>query len=178
MPDRKDASWPGKVEIGIGLNAGPCCVGNMGSARRLSYSLIGDTVNLASRIEGLTKPYGVTILIGEELARELPAFATVEVDRVRVVGRDRPATVHALLGDEELAGSPTFAAFAVRHAKLLDDYRNRNWDEAERGLDQNEAVAANFGLAKLYVRYRASIREYREYPPGEGWDGVTIAETK
>jgi len=178
MPDQKDVSWPGRVEIGIGLNAGPCCVGNMGSARRLSYSLIGDTVNLASRIEGLTKSYGVRILLGEELARHLPDFATLEVDRVRVVGRERPATVHALLGDEALAGSPDFAAFSLRHEKLLDDYRNRNWDEAERGVAENLEGAAKLGLAKLYVRYRASIGACRENPPGDGWDGVTVAETK
>jgi adenylate cyclase len=178
MPGRKDASWPGRMEIGIGLNAGPCCVGNMGSAQRLSYSLIGDTVNLASRIEGLTKGYGVRILMGEELAQALPTFATLEVDRVRVVGRDKPATIHALLGDEEVAGSDVFRAFAERHAKLLDDYRNRRWDEAEQALAQNEAAAADYGLAKLYVRYRASIRACRECPPGEGWEGVTVAETK
>ena len=178
MPANKEASWPGRVEIGIGLNAGPCCVGNMGSARRLSYSLIGDTVNLASRIEGLTKGYGVSILMGEELAGALPAFATVEVDRVRVVGRDRPATIHALLGDEGLAQSEAFTAFAARHAKLLADYRQRRWDEAERALAENEAAAADYGLARLYARYRASIRAFREHPPGEGWDGVTVAETK
>lgn len=178
MPKRSEESWPGKVEIGIGLNAGPCCVGNMGSARRLSYSLIGDTVNLASRIEGLCKPYGVRILMGDGLARALPAFATLEVDRVRVVGREKPATVHALLGDEDLARSPDFAAFALRHAKLLDDYRNRRWDEAEEGVAANEADAAGHGLARLYDRYRASIRACRANPPGEGWDGVTVAETK
>lgn len=178
MPGRADASWPGKVEIGIGLNSGPCCVGNMGSARRLSYSLIGDTVNLASRIEGLTKPYGIPILMGEELARELPAFATLEVDRVRVVGRERPATIHALLGDEALAESATFAVFALRHSRLLEEYRNRNWDEAERALDENAGQAAELGLGRLYARYRASIAACRENPPGEGWDGVTVAETK
>jgi adenylate cyclase len=178
MPEREDVAWPGKVEIGIGLNAGPCCVGNMGSAKRLSYTLIGDTVNLASRIEGLSKPYGIPILLGEELARHLPDFATLEVDRVRVVGRDRPATIHALLGDEQLARSPAFAAFARRHAKLLDDYRSRNWDEAERAVDENLEAATNLGLAKLYARYRASIATCREHPPGEGWDGVTVAETK
>lgn len=178
MPMRADKSWPGRVEIGIGLNSGPCCVGNMGSAQRLSYSLIGDTVNLASRIEGLCKPYGIRILMGEELARELPDFATLEVDRVRVVGRDRTATVFALLGDEALAQSPAFAAFAVRHARLLDDYRQRRWDEAEQALTENEEAAAGYGLAALYERYRGSIRACREHPPGEGWNGVTVAQTK
>jgi adenylate cyclase len=178
MPERKEASWPGRVEIGIGLNAGPCCVGNMGSAQRLSYSLIGDTVNLASRIEGLTKGYGVRILMGEELARALPGFAILEVDRVRVVGRDRPATIHALLGDEALARSPAFTAFAARHAKLLDDYRSRRWDEAEEALAQNEETAGGYGLLKLYGRYGASIRACREQPPGEEWEGITVAETK
>lgn len=178
MPERKDAPWPGRVEIGIGLNAGPCCVGNMGSAQRLSYSLIGDTVNLASRIEGLSKPYGIRILLGEELARDLPAFATLEVDRVRVVGRERPATIYALLGDEALAGSPDFAAFALEHSRLLADYRARRWDEAEQGLDRNLAAATGYGLEKLYGRYRASIAACRARPPGEDWDGVTVAESK
>jgi adenylate cyclase len=178
MPARTDVSWPGRVEIGIGLNAGPCCVGNMGSDRRLSYSLIGDTVNLASRIEGLTKGYGIRILMGEELARELPGFATLEVDRVRVVGRDRPATVYALLGDEALARSPAFRAFAACHAELLTFYRSRRWDEAEQALSDNEKAASGYGLAKLYAGYRASIQACRERPRGEGWDGVTIAETK
>jgi len=178
MPAREGESWPGRVEIGIGLNAGPCCVGNMGSARRLSYSLIGDTVNLASRIEGLSKPYGVRILMGEELALGLPAFATIEVDRVRVVGRDRPATIYALLGDEQVAGTPAFAAFAKGHAGILEAYRDRRWDEAEAALDRNLAAAATHGLEKLYARYRASIGACRENPPGPDWDGVTVAESK
>src|SRR3546814_348260 len=105
MPGHSDQVWPGEVGIGIGLNCGPCCVGNMGSAQRLSYSLIGDTVNLASRIEGLTKYYKVPIAMGGALRRELPGFAAVELDLVRVVGRDRPEAIFALLGDETLAAS-------------------------------------------------------------------------
>jgi adenylate cyclase len=116
--------------------------------------------------------------MGEELARDLPGFATVEVDRVRVVGRDRPATIHALLGDETLAGSPGFAAFVKGHAKILAAYRDRRWDEAEQALDRNLASAAEHGLEKLYSRYRASIAACRADPPAEGWDGVTVAESK
>jgi adenylate cyclase len=178
MPARGDVAWPGEVEIGIGLNAGPCCVGNMGSARRLSYSLIGDTVNLASRIEGLTKQYGVRIAMGETLAEKLPGFALVELDRVRVVGRERPETVYALAGDEGQAADEEFRGFLVAHNAMLGAYRAQQWDEAERRAAANETAAVRYGLATLYARYRALIEGFCANPPPPGWDGVAQLKEK
>jgi adenylate cyclase len=170
--------WPGEVKIGIGLNSGPCCVGNMGSAQRLSYSLIGDTVNVASRIEGLTKYYGVTIALGEDLEPHLREFAVVKLDRVRVVGRDAPEGVFALLGDEAVAGTEAFQAFAAGHAAMLLAYRAQAWDEVDGLLAAHDAAAAGFGLGKLYSLYRERVGRYRVSAPGEAWDGVYEATEK
>src|SRR3546814_18687098 len=141
MPGQPGQTCPVEVAIGICLNRGPCCVGNMCSAQRLSYSLIGDTGNLASRIEGLTKYYKVPIAMGSVLRQELPDFATVELDLVRVVGRDRPESIFALLGDETLAAAPDFVGFTKGHAAMLVAYRARDWKTAERLFDELQPQA-------------------------------------
>ena len=170
--------WPGAVKIGIGLNSGLCCVGNMGSAQRLSYTLIGDTVNLSSRLEGLTKQYGVPIAIGSALAARLPGFALLELDRIRVVGREAPETVFALLGDEALADDPRFTALAARHSAMLAALRGQDWAGAAVALAEIDADAAAFGLAPLYVLYRQRIATLTASPPLADWDGVFQATEK
>ena len=170
--------WPGEVKIGIGLNAGPCCVGNMGSAQRLSYSLIGDTVNLASRLEGLTKFYGISVAVGEDLRAHIDDFALVEVDRVRVVGRDAPEHVSALVGDRDLARDAGFKRFAEGHTAMLAAYRGEDWEGAESWLGKAAADAERFGVGGVYALYAARIASLRDHPPPRDWDGVFTAVEK
>jgi adenylate cyclase len=178
MPGKVGEPWPDQVKIGIGLNAGPCCVGNMGSAQRLSYSLIGDTVNLASRIEGLTKYYGIQIAIGSAMRVEIPEFATVVVDLVQVVGRDQPEEISALVGDQIVAGDAAFLDFAQTHQAMLVAFRMKNWKTALQRLDETTEIARNFGLDKVNALYRERIAALQASPPAADWDGVFVATEK
>ncbi len=178
MAGKEGAVWPGEVRIGVGINSGLCCVGNMGSRERLSYTLIGDTVNVASRLEGLTKQYGVPIAVGETLTGRLEAFPLLELDRVRAVGRDRPVTISALLGDEEVKASADFQDLRAAHLAMLEAYRTQDWDSAEAALARGREAYETFDIPGLAALFATRIAGLRESPPGEGWDGVYQATSK
>jgi adenylate cyclase len=165
------------VVTGVGLNSAVCCVGNMGSQQRFDYSVLGDGVNLTSRLEGQTKQYGVPILIGEGTQAKVPDFATLEIDRVRVKGKREPARVFMLVGDSEVAKEPWFVELSARQAAFLGAYRSADWDRAEALLADLRA-AGQGRLDRLCDRYAARISLFRISPPPADWDGVFEAEEK
>src|SRR6185295_15283742 len=115
------------VAIGVGLNSGECCVGNLGSDRRFDYSAIGDTVNVSSRLESLTKALKVTMLVGEETAALAPGLAFYEVDLVRLKGRSAPSRIFTLLPD--LAGSDAWQPLTEKNVAFLAAYRGARWSD-------------------------------------------------
>jgi adenylate cyclase len=165
------------LKIGIGLNSGPTAVGNLGSAQRFSYSAIGDSVNLASRVEGLTKGYGVAVLVTEATRAQAADLAFLEVDLVRVVGRAEPVPVHTLLGDANYAQTPAFGKLAEAHARLISSYRSVDLRSADSALAEVRELA-DAQLDKLYELYAGRLDEMRQDPPAPGWDGVFTARSK
>ncbi len=123
-----------RVDLGIGLNTGACCVGNVGSPQRFDYSILGDVVNVAARLEGETKSYGLPIIVGERTASDAPTLAFLELGSVKVRGKQRPERIFALLGDEALAGSEQFAAWKAAHAQFLTAIGSRDPASARKIL--------------------------------------------
>lgn len=165
------------IQIGAGLNTGPVCVGNMGSELRFDYSVLGDTVNLASRLEGQSKYYAVDIVIGEHTEAAIRGqFATLELDLIRVKGKTIPVRIHALLGGAELLASPEFRSHAERHGHMLTAFRSRQWTECEQLCDSlQQSLPRIRGFYQLYLE---RIAEFRHAPPGADWDGVYAASSK
>lgn len=165
--------------VGVGLNTGTCVVGNMGSDLFFNYSVLGDPVNLASRLEGQSKVYGVPIVIGASTAAFVgDRFATLELDCVRVKGKSEPERISALLGRDDLARSVRFCEMKERNAAMLAAYRERNWAGALEALMLCREAGSGFGLAAFYELYLERIRTLMHSPPPPEWNGVWAAERK
>lgn len=166
-----------EIKIGIGLNTGECCVGNLGSTQRFNYSAIGDAVNVAARIEALTKQYGVVNLVAETTAAGAGDLARLEVDRVRVVGRTEPTSIYTLVGDASAGNSAGFSSLEAAHRSMLAAYRAGDLATARTELESLANLAPD-SLSGLYEIYADRIHQMEINGVPDEWDGVFVAQEK
>jgi adenylate cyclase len=167
------------LRIGIGLNTGPCVVGNMGSDFRFNYSVLGDTVNVAARLEARTKDYRLPLVIGSRTAEKAKQkFATMEIDLIQVKGKKEPEAVYAVLGRAEVEQDPRCQELCELNASMIASYRKQEWDNALDLINRCREPANSFNVAGLYDMYVERIASYRADPPPKDWDGVYEAESK
>jgi adenylate cyclase len=167
------------MNIGVGINTGNCVVGNMGSDFRFDYSVLGDSVNLASRLEAKSKDYHIPLILGAntaEVARD--RFAVMEIDLIRVKGKTEPEAVYTVVGREDVSGSAEFHALCDVNGRMLSQFRKQDWEGALTSIEACRKAAESFGIVQLYEVYVDRIQDFRRNPPPADWDGVFTFETK
>jgi adenylate cyclase len=167
------------LNVGVGLNTGVCVVGNMGSDLRFDYSVLGDSVNLASRLEGQSKEYGFPIIVGSKTALAVKdKFAILELDFIMVKGKKEPEVIYAIAGREDTAQSGRFQRLRNLTIEMLACYRSHDWEGALAAIERGRRTDDAQALELLYNLYETRILGYQKNPPPEDWNGAFALLTK
>ncbi|MCG8478756.1 MAG: adenylate/guanylate cyclase domain-containing protein, partial [Spirochaetales bacterium] len=171
----RNGTSPQPLLTRIGINSGPMIVGNLGTTRRLNYTIMGPAVNLASRLEGVNKPYRTAICIGEHTRELLPeGFLLRRMDRVRVKGTDEPVRLYELIGYGDESSAPQREALEL-FERGLADFEMRSWETAARRFETVLRIYPDDGPATLFLE---RCREFMEQEPRDTWDGVISLTAK
>lgn len=163
-----------EIRVGMGINSGPMNVGNMGSSFRMAYTVLGDSVNLASRLEGLTKFYDTPLLVSGEVAEQAPDYFFRKIDRVQVKGRNEPVELFQPLGLKEQCSKEQQEA-VMMFSKGIKCYVEKDWDQARSIFDRYLEFAPDDRVTAIYLE---RIEEFIQSPPEESWDAVFSHSSK